>query len=71
MKGDIEDLSLTFSVSETAMGALKEVDLIHRGSKVAVRMFLILMFLILMFFILMFFILMSFILMITTLFLIQ
>ena len=35
-QGDIEDLSLTFSVSETAMGVQKEVDLVHLGSKTAV-----------------------------------
>jgi hypothetical protein len=35
-QGDIEDLCLTFSVSETDMGTQKEVDLVHLGSKIAV-----------------------------------
>jgi hypothetical protein len=36
IQGDIEDLCLTFSVSETDMGTQKEVDLVHLGSKIAV-----------------------------------
>ena len=35
-QGDIEDLCLTFSVSETDMGIQREVDLVHQGSKIPV-----------------------------------